>query len=129
MKRLFSAFVNGLPGLGLLLLRVIGGVALIVQGLRLAAHGSSPQLIIPHVIAAAGGLLLLMGLRTSLGAVIVVISELWIAFAHSHDPWVGVLLATIGTALALLGPGAWSIDARRLGWKRIEIRPTSNPDP
>jgi len=123
MKRLFSAFVNGLPGLGLLLLRVIGGVALIVQGLRLAAHGSSPQLIIPHVIAAAGGLLLLMGLRTSLGAVIVVISELWIAFAHSHDPWVGVLLATIGTALALLGPGAWSIDARRLGWKRIEIRP------
>ena len=36
MKRLFSAFVNGLPGLGLLLLRVIGGVALIVQGLRLA---------------------------------------------------------------------------------------------
>jgi hypothetical protein len=121
MKRLFSAFVNGLPGLGLLLLRVIGGAALIVQCLRLA-HGSSPQMIIPHVIAAAGGVLLLMGLRTSLGAAIVVISELWIAFAHSHDPWVGVLLATIGTALALLGPGAWSVDARRLGWQRIEIR-------
>jgi len=125
MKRLFSAFVDGLPGLGLLLLRLIVGAALIVRCLRLA-DGSSPQLIIPNVIAAAGGLLLLMGLWTSLAGAIVVISELWIAFAHSHYPWVGVLLATVGTALALLGPGAWSIDARRLGWKRIEIRSQTN---
>ena len=50
------------------------------------------------------------------------ITELWIAFSHSHDPWLSVLLAGLGAALALLGPGVWSVDARRYGWKRIEIR-------
>jgi uncharacterized membrane protein YphA (DoxX/SURF4 family) len=53
---------------------------------------------------------------------IVAIMELLIAFSHSHDPWVSVLLASLGVALALMGPGAWSVDALRFGWKRIEIR-------
>ena len=50
------------------------------------------------------------------------IIELLIAFSHSHDPWVSVLLASLGVALALMGPGAWSVDARLFGWKRIEIQ-------
>ena len=28
-------------------------------------------------------------------------------------------LATLGAALALMGPGAWSVDARLSGWRRI----------
>jgi hypothetical protein len=32
------------------------------------------------------------------------------------------MLATLGAALALLGPGGWSVDARLFGWKRIDIR-------
>jgi putative oxidoreductase len=32
------------------------------------------------------------------------------------------LLAAIGAALALLGPGAWSVDARLFGWRRIDVR-------
>jgi hypothetical protein len=42
--------------------------------------------------------------------------------SRPHDPWPHILLATLAGALALLGPGAWSIDARRFGWKRIVIR-------
>jgi hypothetical protein len=49
--------------------------------------------------------------------------ELWTAFlSHPPDPWTYVLLGTLGLALALLGPGAWSVDARLFGWKRIHIR-------
>jgi hypothetical protein len=32
-----------------------------------------------------------------------------------------VLLGTLGAAVALVGPGAWSVDARLFGWKRINI--------
>lgn len=36
------------------------------------------------------------------------------------DRWVWLLLGTAGAALAMLGPGLFSIDARLFGWKRIE---------
>jgi uncharacterized membrane protein YphA (DoxX/SURF4 family) len=95
---------------------------LIVHWLRLH-NGASLQVITPHVIAAVGGLLLLVGLWTPVAGAIVAIAEVWVVLSHGHDPWVSVMLAGLGAALALLGPGAWSIDARLYGWKRIEIRP------
>jgi hypothetical protein len=36
------------------------------------------------------------------------------------------LLAAIGAALGLLGPGAWSVDARLFGWRRIDVRNRTN---
>ena len=121
MRRLFYTFGSGPPGLGLLLLRLIAGITLIARCVRLH-DGASLQEMTPHVIAAGVGLLLLAGLWTPVAGAIVAIIELLIAFSHGHDPWVSVLLAGLGAALALLGPGAWSVDARRFGWKRIEIR-------
>jgi hypothetical protein len=123
MRRLFSTFSGGPPGLGLLLLRVVAGAALIVSCVRLYG-GASPQAITPHLIAAGAGLLLLAGLWTPVAGAIMAMIELLIALSHSHDPWVSVLLASLGVALALMGPGAWSVDARLFGWKRIEIRRT-----
>jgi uncharacterized membrane protein YphA (DoxX/SURF4 family) len=67
-------------------------------------------------------LLLLFGSWTIVAAAIVAIAQMFIAFSHHQDPWVSVLLASLGVAIALLGPGAWSFDAWRFGWKRIEIR-------
>jgi hypothetical protein len=55
-----------------------------------------------------------------------VMVELRSAFSPSGDPWFCVVLATFGAGLALLGPGAWSIDARLFGWKRIDIRDRSS---
>ena len=43
------------------------------------------------------------------------------------DPWIHILLLTLGISLALLGPGAWSVDARLFGWRRIEIPNRPNP--
>jgi len=121
MRRLFSTFSSGPPSLGLLLLRMIAGATLIVHYAQLH-HGATLEATALHLIAAVGGLLLLVGFWTPVTGAIVAITELWIFFLHGHDPWVSVMLASLGAALALLGPGAWSVDARLYGWKRIEIR-------
>jgi len=46
---------------------------------------------------------------------------LWIAFSRAGDPWIPIMLATLGATLAMVGPGAWSIDARLFGRKHIDI--------
>ena len=125
MHRVSSTIGDHLPSQGLLLLRVIVATALIARCVQLV-NGASLQTFTPHVIAAGAGLFLLFGLWTSAAGAIVAIIELFIAFSHNHDPWLAVLLAALGVATALLGPGIWSVDARRSGWKRIEIRPPGN---
>ena len=121
MRRLFSRFEDGLPSFGLLLLRVVAGITLILRLAQLH-NRASINTITPHLIAAAIGLLLLFGSWTAVAGVMVAIIESVIAFSHNGDLWVSVLLASLSISLALLGPGAWSVDARRFGWKRIEIR-------
>ena len=74
-----------------------------------------------HVLAIAAGILLLAGLWTPIAGALLTIIEIWNAFSHPHDPWSYILLGTLGAALAMLGPGAWSVDAHLFGWKRIRI--------
>jgi uncharacterized membrane protein YphA (DoxX/SURF4 family) len=121
MRRLLSTFADGLPSLGLLLLRVVAGTALILRVAELH-NRASVQKIAPHMIAAGIGLLILFGSWTAVAGVMLAIVEAVIVFSHNGDPGVSILLASLGVALALLGPGTWSVDARRFGWKRIEIR-------
>ena len=124
MRGVSSTFADRLSSHGLMLLRVIVATALIARCVQLV-NGESLQAITPHVIVAGAGLFVLFGLWTSVAGAVVAIIELFIAFSH-HDPWLSVLLASVGVALALLGPGNWSVDARRSGWKRIEIRRPDN---
>src|SRR4029453_11595320 len=125
MHGMSSTFADRLPSHGLLLLRVIVAITLIARCVQLV-NGSSLQTITPHVITGGLGLFVLFGLWTSVAGAVVGIIELFIAFSHNHDPWLSVLLASVVIAVALLGPGTWSLDARRSGWKRIEIRPHDN---
>ena len=125
MHGMYSTFADRLPSPGLLLLRIILATALIARCVQLV-NGASARNFTPHIIAAGVGLFLLLGLWTSVAGAAVAISELFIAFSHNHDPWLSMLLASVGVALVLLGPGNWSVDARRSGWKRIEIRRPDN---
>jgi putative oxidoreductase len=107
-------------------MRVVVGIALVVR--RIIELRSAPpvSLAVIHVLAIAAGILLLAGLWTPIAGVLLAIIEIWSAFMHPHDPWSYILLGTLGAALAMLGPGAWSVDARLFGWKRIDIRDRKN---
>lgn len=122
MRRLFWTFATGVPGAGLLVMRLVAAAALGVKGVSGLSdqfHIASAPIIALQVGAA---LLLLVGLWTPLAGLLVVVLEGWLLFAQPYDPWPHILLATLGGALALLGPGALSADARLYGWKRVDIR-------
>jgi uncharacterized membrane protein YphA (DoxX/SURF4 family) len=125
MRHVSFTSADRLPSHGLLLLRAIIAIALVVRCLQLD-KGVSLHTFTPHLIAAGAGLFLLLGLWTPVAGVILAISEFLSALSQGHDPWMSLLLGSLGVAVVLLGPGTWSLDARRSGWKRIEIRPHDN---
>jgi uncharacterized membrane protein YphA (DoxX/SURF4 family) len=102
-------------------MRLVAGIALVVEGVMSLRGGTSIVAAILHVLGAGAGILLLAGLWTPIAGVLVAILALWQAFSHPGNPWSCIMLGTLGAALALLGPGGWSVDARLFGWKRIDI--------
>jgi putative oxidoreductase len=82
----------------------------------------SIELAVLSVLGIGTGLLLIIGLWTPIMGVLVAAIAIWRMFLQPENLWIYILLATLGTALALLGPGAWSVDARLFGWKRLDIR-------
>jgi putative oxidoreductase len=52
---------------------------------------------------------------------LIAIVELWIAVTNFSDPWISIMLATFGGTGAMLGPGAFSIDARLFGRRHLEV--------
>lgn len=126
MQRLFSTFPNGWPGFGLLLLRIGVGIALISLGISsfFAASGE-PAAVVRDSIEAAGAALLIIGLWTPVAGALIALDELWIALSVYSSGAGGhlthVFLAVLTAGVAMLGPGAWSIDARLFGRKRFDM--------
>jgi uncharacterized membrane protein YphA (DoxX/SURF4 family) len=118
LQRLFSTFAGGWPGIGLLLQRLLTATALLYYGFPHLGPQLTP--ILPQMIAASAGLPLLVGLWTPMAGTLVAIVEVWIAFSRPASPFIPIMLATLGATLAMIGPGAWSIDARLFGRKHIE---------
>lgn len=69
------------------------------------------------------GILLIFGIWTPIVGALIAATELYHAVILRGDVVVSVLIATIACALAMLGPGLWSVDARLFGWKRVEVQP------
>jgi putative oxidoreductase len=103
-------------------MRLVAGVVLLQQvitGLRARPLIGMAAL---DVLLAIAAVLLLAGLWTPVAGGLVAVIEICTAFfTHPRDPWIFVLLGTLGVAWVLLGPGAYSVDARLFGWKRIDI--------
>jgi len=126
MQRLFSTFPNGWPGFGLLLLRLGVGIALISFGVSgLFAASAEPLALARYFVEAAGAILLILGLWTPVAGALIAMDELWIALSvyssHPGGHWNHVFLAVLTAGVAMLGPGAWSIDARLFGRKRFDM--------
>ena len=113
MHGVSSTFADRLSSHGLLLLRVIVAIALIARCVQ-SVNGAPLQIVIPHVIAAGAGLFVLFGLWTSVAGAVVAMIELFNAFSHNHDPWLSVLLARVGVALAITSDSVLIRDRRAL---------------
>jgi hypothetical protein len=121
VRRLYSTFAGGWPAIGLLLMRLVVGAGVLWHvGPRLWS-GPPLHMVAGYALLALGGFLLIAGLWTPVAGVMVAAVALSEVFTTTGEPPVGRLLAaTIAAALAMLGPGRLSVDARLFGWKRID---------
>ena len=123
MRRLYSTFAGGWPGTGLLLMRLVIGCVLVLRASLRLWGDPPPNITITAAILLVAGFLLILGLWTPIVGTSVAVIEVWKILTVPGDRWLWLLLGTVSCALAMLGPGRWSIDARLFGWKRVEAPP------
>jgi putative oxidoreductase len=123
MQRLFSTFADGWPGAGLLLLRLVAGATLIHSGIVCSSQGSPLVTGALQIFGVLSGLILMIGFFTPVVGALAAIEQVWIGASqistHLGDPRSAIAQASLAASLAMIGPGAWSIDARRFGRRRI----------
>ena len=123
MRRLFSTFAPGWPGVGLLILRQVASSSMVARGLPgLRAAQQSLQPAILELAAVLAGAFLAVGLWTPVSGCLVAAFALWDLITKPGNHWRSILLGAMGVALAMIGPGIWSLDTRLFGWRRIVIR-------
>jgi hypothetical protein len=122
MQRLFSMFPPGWPGLGLVLLRISVAAPMILDAC------ATPE----EMPGWALGALVLLSATLSVGfltpmAALLALTVRVVGPAGWGDEVATCMAILSALALALLGPGAYSIDAYRFG-RRVVVLPPRNPD-
>jgi uncharacterized membrane protein YphA (DoxX/SURF4 family) len=105
----------------LFLIRLAAGSSLLVDGIDILHADHSTQSIILGWVALGDGALLLAGLWTPFAGCLLVLLAAWEILFQHYPPYPNILLSSMGAAIALIGPGAMSIDAWLFGWKKIEL--------
>ena len=140
-----SKFPAGSVGAALFLLRLADGFGLAFEGIHLftpaAMTAETTGAVLLGVALVTTAIMLLLGLRTMLagggGAVFTAASAAYIAQQRNlpggdADAWylLLTLVLVLSSALALTGPGGYSLDARLSGWRKIKLpsRKSHGPD-
>ena len=140
MKKLFGNILGGRAALGLLIVRIISGVALMYHGwgkIQKPFSWMGPDAPVPGFLQSlaavsefGGGLALVIGLLTPLAALGIACTMAFATFGYhmreghpfvatSGGPSYELAAAYLGTALLMLfaGPGKYSLDALLFGRK------------
>ena len=123
MQRLFSMFPNGWPGNGLLILRLTVGFFLVHDGVATVLERVFRGPTMFAIPGAAAGALLVVGLWTPVAGAIAALCGVVVFAAAPAHPRDTLLVALVAAALAMLGPGVWSVDCRLFGRQRMNVIP------
>ena len=126
MTNYLCRFPDGAAGVGLLLLRTC--YAAVPFGIAVLLPPLSIGTTVPRLVAGVVAVLLVSGFATRLTALVLGVAIL-VAFPFSGPLQQPLLAAHVGgcAAMALLGAGAYSLDARRHGHRVIHVQ-TRPPD-
>jgi len=102
---------------------VVGSTLIVRAGMTLWSDPPPMNVTIPAILLMGAGILLIAGLWTPIIGASVALTEAFKMVMLPGDKPLWLMLGTAGAALAMLGPGFWSIDARLYGWKRLEATP------
>jgi hypothetical protein len=123
MQRLLGTFPNRSAGLALLILRLAVATAL-VSGARLCP---GPEADVLLAISRLAAVLIIVGWYTplaSVSAALVSVCTFWVCREPGVNALaVNALMIAILIAVGLLGAGAYSVDARLYGRRRLVVGP------
>jgi len=135
---LFHGFPNGRIGVGLLLLRAALGFVAVAQGaMNLAANpDASADAWIAESLAVVAGISMLIGILTPFAATLIGILtiRMWSSITQMNlqtqiaPKPILVFIVAVAATVAIVGPGAFSVDARLFGLREIIIPPRRPPD-
>ena len=95
------------------------------MGITLICFGAAVP-VAEEILGAAAGVFVIAGLWTPVTAALAALDQIWIALSFPSSQrdgeWIHILLGVLCVSVAMLGPGAWSIDARLFGRKRFPTR-------
>jgi hypothetical protein len=98
---------------------MVAGIVLLHHGIAMFKETPTAATIAPQAIGTVLAIFIMIGLWTPVAGALIAAVEVWTALVYSGDLGTSSLLATLGATLAMIGPGAFSIDARLFGRKHI----------